>query len=122
MVLDPARSVDVVNALRSTGQRATADVIALYGVCGGMGQMDNNLWCLWPLSEVAARNSGPNEFGALFGDYLINSWLYRLKPLSADASAVYVDYFDGNDPKQVAPSVERFIEDLWRDPQDVLTR
>ncbi len=121
-VLPPAPSIDVVAAFQSAGQLASADVIALYGKCGGMEQMDNNYWRLWPLCKVATDNAVASEFGALFGDFLIESWCYRIRPLSAEVSVVYVDYFDGNEPKRVASSVEEFIASLWRDPQEVLER
>lgn len=120
--LAPAQPADVVAAFRNAGQLASVDIIALYGACGGIEQMDNNYWRLWPLGDVVAANTVASDFGASFGDFLMDSWCYRLRPLSSDVSAVYVDYFDGKEPKQVASSVAEFIESLWRDPEEILER
>ena len=119
-VLPPASRSEVMAAFGSIGQSPTADVIRLYGHCGGMEVMDDALWRLWPLEEIVRENSEVGESGVLFGDYLICSWCYRLRPVTADVSAVYLDYFDGSEPVQVAPSLEKFFEALWCSPDDVL--
>lgn len=121
-ILPPAQPEAVLLAFESAGQMATADVIYLYGRCGGMEQMDNNYWRLWPLSEIIQQNAERSKLGALFGDYLIDCWCYRLLPVNSEISAVYVDYFNGCDPVQVASSLEQFIDCLWRDPEELLER
>ncbi|ROZ61458.1 hypothetical protein [Ramlibacter sp. WS9] len=85
-----------------------------------MEQMDDTMWRLWPLDEVVRENAVVGEWGILFGDYLISSWCYRLRPVSADVSAVYLDYFNGAEPFEVAPTLEKFMETLWRNPDEVL--
>ena len=120
LVLPPAPASDVISAFAAVGGKATADVIALYGHCGGMEQMDNSYWRLWPLAEVVRENSIDDEKGILFGDYLISSWCYRLRPRNGECSAVYLDYFSEEAPIQVAPSMKMFIERLWRNPDEVL--
>ena len=121
-ILPPARSSEVLAAFESIGQKATADVVALYECCGGMEVMDNAYWRLWPLKEFIQENADVGEFGPKFGDYLIDSWGYRLRPLNEEVSAVYVDYFDGNDPAQVTSSLHEFLDGLWRDPFEILER
>jgi len=45
-----------------------------------------------------------------FADFLINSHRYCLKYESETASAVLVDFFDGEEPKRVADSLVEFFE------------
>lgn len=111
----PAR---VRAAFASVGAVATPDVIALYGAIGGMAQMDNEYWRVWPLDEVTAQQR--SEHGVVFSDYLISCWEYRLKPVSALHSAVYVDYFDGTEPQLVADSLTSFLEQYAIDARRLL--
>lgn len=121
-VLPSASSSETLAAFRALGYAATTDVVALYEGCGGMEQMDDNYWRLWPLPEIMKENSESSGSGVLFGDYLIDSWRYILKPVNAEISAVYVDYYNGRDLVQVAPSVEEFLENLLLDPIELLER
>lgn len=121
-VLPPTLPSETTAAFLALGHIATADVIALYEGCGGMEQMDDNYWRLWPLPEIVRENAESNGLGVLFGDYLIDCWRYRLKPVNSEVSAVYVDYYNGRDPVQVAPSVEVFLECLLTDPEELLER
>ena len=98
----------VQKAFTAAGCSASLDVIHLYGEIGGMDIGDNQIWRLWPLSEVAAQE--PTNKGALFADYMLSCWAYRLKPMSAEKNAVYVDYFDGKEPTLVASSLEEFFD------------
>ncbi len=104
----PEDAKRVLAAFASLGAVATLDVIALYGAIGGMGHMDNAYWRLWPLDEV--RTQERSEHGVVFSDYLISCWEYRLKAVSPEHSAVYVDYFGGTAPQMVAESLESFLE------------
>jgi hypothetical protein len=104
------------------GVSATNDVVALYEVCGGMTDMDADYWRLWSLREVEEENSENLERGVLFGDYLINSWCYRLRKINDETSAVYVDYFDGTEPEIAAPSLFEFLSCLLKQPRCVLER
>ena len=121
-VVSPSSRAETLAAFRAIGHEATADVVALYERCGGMEEMDNNYWRLWPLPEIIKQNSEPSSLGVLFGDYLIDSWCYRLRPVNSEISAVYVDYFNGHSPVEVAPSVEAFLESLLADPEELLER
>ena len=112
---DPAR---VCAAFASLGAVATPDVIALYGVIGGMGQMDNAYWRLWPLDEVMGQE--PSGHGVVFSDYCISCWEYRLKAVGLGHSAVYVDYFGGTAPQMVAESLESFLEQYAMDARRLL--
>jgi hypothetical protein len=87
-----------------------------------MEDMDNSYWRLWPLGEIVRENTEVSEFGVLFGDYLIDCWRYRLRPVTPKVSAVYVDYYNDKDPIQVASSVHEFLEGLWRDSSELLER
>ena len=121
-VLPPVRPEVVVAAFESLGQTATSDVIALYGRCGGMWEMDSRLWRLWPLEDIVRGGVEQSNFGIVFGDYCLDCWWYRLHSVSAEVSAVYVD--DGTEAglQQVAASVNEFIEGLWRDADEMLHR
>lgn len=120
LVRPPEQAHDVVAAFGAVGYSATTDVIALYGCCGGMDQMDNQCWRLWPLQEVIEENAEAPGIGALFGDYLINSWAYRLRPVSREVSAVFIDHFNGEELVEVAPSLAVFVSRLLRDPLEML--
>lgn len=120
VLLPPATAGTVRAAFDSLGATATTDVIALYGACGGMEQMDDEYWCLWSLEQLQKENSEPSESGVIFSDYLINSWCYRLKMVNGETSAVYVDYFDGRPPLLVAPSVSGFLAAYVVDPIGLL--
>ncbi len=116
----PESRASVEKTFAAVGYRATSDVVHLYGEIGGMDIGDNHLWRLWPLPEVAAQE--PTDSGVQFADYMLSSWLYRLRPISAEESAVYVDFVDGTAPALVAASLEDFFSryvkntDLLLDP------
>ena len=116
-----AEPAEVVrSAFASVGATPTDDVVALYERCGGMAEMDGNYWRLWSLKEITQENAASSETGILFGDYLINCWCYRLRPVTEEVSAVYVDHFDGNSAQLVAPSLENFLKMLVENPERVL--
>jgi hypothetical protein len=98
----------IKKAFKDIGLTATTDVIALYGAIGGMGMMDNEYWRLWSLAEIGEQTASP--YGAVFSDYCISCWEYRLKAVSEDISAVYIDRYDSSPPVLVAPSLESFLE------------
>lgn len=118
----PERETAVRDAFASIGSVATTDVVELYGLIGGMDDMDQHLWRLWPLAEVKAENSAPSKRGALFSDYLIWSWCYRLQPMSPDVSAVYVDHHGGQAPTLVAASLKEFFDAYRADARRLLDR
>lgn len=100
----------VIAAFERIGVRPTPDVIELYGRLGGMGEMDDEYWRLWPLKEVANDQTIPvSEFGVEFSDYLINCWNYRLRPNISGGSAVYVGYAKDRPPYQIAPGLDAFF-------------
>jgi len=106
--LPPEARAAVQQVFEHLGFVATEDVLSLYGAIGGMQMMDDEYWRLWPLEEVAEQS--PSSAGVLFSDYCISCWEYRVKPVSAEHSAVYVDHFDGTPPKLVAASLSEFFE------------
>jgi hypothetical protein len=106
-------------AFSRVGSHATRDVVELYSVLGGMEQMDDGYLKLWSLSEIEADNPVRSEFGPIFADYLISCWCFRLRPVSAEESAVYVDYFNGRPPELVAGSLSEFLAIYERDPKAV---
>ncbi len=83
---------------------------------------DDELWRLWPLSEVVERKSDTNECGVLFSDYLLDSWAYRVKPNDAETSSVFVDYFDGRNPLLVARTLEQFFVAYVENADRLLTQ
>lgn len=116
--MPPEKAEAIRDAFQLLGGVATADVILLYSMIGGMRMMDNEYWRLWSLEEVGAQK--PSEHGVLFGAYCISCWEYRLKPISPEHSAVYVDRHDGSSPVIVAQNLEKFIERLLVDAGSVL--
>jgi hypothetical protein len=102
-VLPPYGEAIIRSTFLEAGIEPSKDLITLYSAIGGMESDDGNLWRLWSLSEIDGRKAETNEFGVLFSDYLLESWVYRVKPTSTQVSAVYVDYFDGRASILVAP-------------------
>ena len=117
----PGESANAVKAaFGRLGSLATADVIDLYAAIGGMNNMDAELWRYWPLAEIVAENTTSSPFGILFADYMVSSWCYRLKEISQSTSAVYIDFFDGGEPKLIAESLEEFLNKYIEDPTSLL--
>lgn len=119
-VLPPYGEAVVRSTFLEAGTEVPKDVIVLYSVIGGIDAPDGNNWRLWPLSEVYKRRAEANGHGVLFSDFLLDSWLYRIKPNDTETSAVYVDYFDGREPILVARSLEQFFEMYLDDPTGVM--
>jgi hypothetical protein len=109
----------VQHVFRALGVEATPDVIEMYGVIGGMDAWDNALWMLWPLDRVAEQ--APSSEGVLFSDYCLDCWQYRLRPISAEESAVYVDC-DGKPPRLVAFTLKDFFENYLADADALMAR
>ncbi len=106
--LPPASPEAVKLVFERLGSFATADVLALYGRLGGMRTMDDEYWRLWSLDEIGEQRS--SESGVLFSDYCISCWEYRLKPVTPEHSAVYIDLFDGSAPTLVAGTLVEFFD------------
>jgi hypothetical protein len=104
------------------GVDAPRDLIRLYGAIGGMESHDDELWRLWPLSDVADRKSEANDFGVLFSDYLIDSWAYRIQPNNMDTSAVFLDYYDSKDSILVARTLAEFFDEYVENADRLLTQ
>ncbi len=119
-VLPPYGEAVVRATFLEAGIEAPKDLTVLYGVIGGIDVPDQNNWCLWPLSEVYKRRAEANGHGVIFSDYLLDSWLYRIKPNDTETSAVYVDYFDGREPFLVARSLKQFIEMYLANPMRLM--
>jgi hypothetical protein len=113
---DPSSAESVRRTFAELGSVATLDVVSMYEAIGGMDAMDDEYWRLWPLSEVVSEYQHRAGFGLLFSDYLLSSWSYRLKPTSAEVSAVYVDHFDGTSPVLMASSLEEFFDRYLANP------
>ena len=118
--LPAANASDVQAVFEALGYTASSDVIALYERIGGMQSMDENYFRLWPLAQVREENASRSPHGVLFADYLINSWCYRVKPVSETEGSVYVDHFDGSPPLLVGRSLDEFFRSCLSDPESVL--
>jgi hypothetical protein len=121
-VLAPYGEAVIHSTFLEAGIDPPKDLIMLYSAIGGMESDDGNLWRLWSLSEIDARKAETNEFGVLFSDYLLESWVYRVKPISSQVSAVYVDYFDGRASILVAQSLEQFFSLYAANADKLLTQ
>jgi hypothetical protein len=120
ITLPPAERDEVLATFTGIGSIATSDVLELYGLLGGMHDMDHDYWRLWSLDEIKKENAEPSTFGVLFSDYMIEAWCYRLKPNSNGTSSVLVDCFDGKEPALVAESVAEFFDRYASDPMVIL--
>jgi hypothetical protein len=119
--LPPYGEAIVRSTFLVTGIEPSKDLLHLYCVVGGMEAPDDELWRLWPLSDVENRKSDANEFGVLFSDYLLDSWAYRVKPNDTNTSAVYVDYFDGR-TFLVAETLDQFFDMYVENADRLLTQ
>ena len=116
----PESAANVQSAFQSLGYAASSDLIELYAQIGGMQMMDNNYFRLWPLAEIRKENTSPSLQGVLFADYLLDSWRYRVRPVSESESAVYVDFCDGKLPQPVETNLNDFLRCCLSDPDAVL--
>ena len=102
------------------GVSVSSDVLALYQAVGGMDTPDFRDWRLWTLAEIAAQQNARSAAGVEFSDYLVGCWSFRVKPISADESEVFLDYGNAKAPVRVAPTLEQFLQELSTDPLRVL--
>lgn len=116
----PEKPSTVAEVFKRLGFDATPDVLALYGAIGGMKTMANDFWRLWPLEEIASQEASAK--GIAFSDYCISCWEYRLRPVSSEKSAVYIDYYDGNEPLLVAASLDEFFDRYSADSESLLNQ
>jgi hypothetical protein len=108
----------IVEAFARVGSIATRDVFEFYSEFGGMEPMDDGYLKIWSLSEILADNPERSDYGPLFADYLMSCWSFRLKPLDAEKSAVYVDHHSGTQPPElVANSLAEFLFTYERNPE-----
>ncbi|HEX8560629.1 MAG TPA: hypothetical protein VF668_21215 [Pyrinomonadaceae bacterium] len=120
-LLPPPGRREAAEALRRAGRPFAGDLVALYGATGGMddGETDGECLTLWTPGRVAAEN--PKRAGTLllFVDFLINSHAYGLRPVGAETSAVYADFYGDAPARRVADSLDEFFG-LWlNDPSKI---
>lgn len=113
----PEPRINVISSFRKLGVSPSEEVVSLYSEVGGMEDMGNEYFRLWTLNEIVIENSKPDElvktknFGVLFGDYLINSWCYRLVNESSLHSSVYIDHFGVEEaPELKSNTLEGFLK------------
>ncbi|NHZ90279.1 hypothetical protein F2P45_14820 [Massilia sp. CCM 8733] len=98
-------------AFASAGATPAADVLALYRKLGGMDDMDNAFFRLWPLDEVIKQNVKRSAAGVQFSDYMISCWNFTVKAVDDTRSEVYIDYCDdAQEPLLVAGSLAEFFD------------
>ena len=119
-VLLPARdAADVQRSFGRLGLSATEDVVRMFALFGGLDEMDDDCWEFWSLEKLVERNLEHPRPGVLFGDYLIDCTFLLLRPLDASTSDVWLDGFDPESPKPVAPSLDAFFRSYLADPDFV---
>ena len=120
-LLPPNEESTVIAELSKTGRKYSRDVVALYCAIGGMpdGESDSHVWSLWSLDRVISETSRYDRPYILFADFLIDSHLYCFKYENDERSSVCVDYFNGEEPEQVAASVDEFFELYLKSPKDL---
>ncbi|MDQ1923897.1 hypothetical protein [Massilia pseudoviolaceinigra] len=119
-MLAPVSALQVQQAFAAAGSIACADVIALYGILGGMWEMDSEYWRLWSLDEIIEANDAPSDAGILFSDYCIDCYHFRLKYVDETVSEVWYEGYDGGPPVRVAASLSDFLDLYMRNPDAVL--
>jgi|SRR5918912_3428114 hypothetical protein len=117
-LLPPNDEAAVIAELNKIGRKYSHDVVALYCTTGGMldGESDSHIWSLWPLARILSENSRYNRSYILFADFLIDSHLYCFRYENDERSSVCIEYGNGDEPKQVAGSVNEFFELYLRNP------
>jgi len=116
----PESATNVRATFALMGHTASSDLIALYEQIGGMQMMDNNHFRLWPLAEIRQESEAPALQGVLFADYLLDSWRYRVLPVSESESFVYVDYCDEKPPIPLGKNLNDFLWCCLNEPNAVL--
>jgi len=117
----PNDEASVIAALNKTERKYSRDVVDLYCATGGMadGESDSRMWSIWSLDRIISENSHYDRPFILFADFLRDSYLYCFKYENDELSSVYVDYFNGKEPEQVAAGVNEFFELYLKSPRDL---
>jgi hypothetical protein len=90
------------------------DVVELYSMIGGMpdGEMDANMFCLWPLDQVLSERPKSPSSHVEFADYMIDSFRYAWEQTDAETSAVFINFYsvEGEAPTVACNSITKFFE------------
>jgi len=120
-IFPPVSGELVRQVFNDIGIHATDDVVSLYECLGGMPEMNRDYWRIWSLQEIAGAGHDLTESGAIFSDYLLDCYRFRLKPVSESVSEIWIDGFDDGPPVRVAKSLADFIERYVISPDSVLS-
>ncbi len=104
-ILPPANEMLVRQTYSAAGGNASADVVALYRVLGGMSEMDNEYWKMCSLQEIKDAKREHPQAGVLFANYCMDCYRYRLKPVDELTSSVWIAGFDYGPPVLIASSL-----------------
>jgi hypothetical protein len=120
-LLPPADEHKVHAAMEQIGQRASADVIQLYGTTGGFidYEMDASLWSLWSLERVRQENAATDVPRWAFGDYSISAFHYHFQYENELVSSIWWGAIQNDDAMRIAASVEEFFDLYLVDPTKV---
>ena len=122
-LLPPETDEDIREAFYKLGVSVQSDLVHLYSTIGGMSEMDNQYWRLWPLTEILEWNGKSSEIlvqhGLVFADFLLDSHHFRVKSNGNDSS-VYIDGYNDKPPRLVARSLVEFFDAYVTDPDKVL--
>lgn len=123
---EPVTASAVRKAFASIHRNATDDVVSYFTQFGGMadGDCDDHMLSLWTLDRLVAEHKGlTNESWPFvyFGDWLISSHLYALRPETDIRSSVHIDYICdcSTPPEPVADDIFQFAAMLVSDPTSV---
>lgn len=107
--LGPSRVKEMLQMLT---EEVPEDAIALYCQTGGVaeGDMDNNLFSLWPLEKVVEEAQSTPSKRVEFGDFLIDSHRYSLA-FTEGRSEVWINSPSGNpnDDHRIFESLTEFF-------------
>lgn len=119
----PANEPAVVIAKLGRLNRPFArDLVELYTETGGMNDYVEDANCLsfWSINRVLAENARYKRPHILFADFLISSHCYCVRYKNGEQSSVAIEHFNGEEPIQVAASLEEFFEIYNNAPDKLL--
>ncbi len=120
-LLPPNEEAAVIAELNKIGRKYSRDVVDLYCATGGMqnGEMDSLLLSLWALDRVVSESPDYGRPLFPFADWLIDSHFYCLRYENEETSSVYIDFFNGHEPRRLAETLSEFFELYLSAPEKI---
>jgi len=120
----PGNSKDAIRAFEQReGVTLPDDLARYFETVDGMGHMDEEMFCFWPLEKVERAKAEPHGYEAdpvgyfLFADFMLYAHAYAVRLHGGAPGEVAALY---GKPTPVASSFTEFLEKYLRDPDSVL--